>query len=194
MSPRNPSRRYKGNCDLDDPLHDCMTFLMLMWSSIILFKLMLIVDSLGHDVHVVNPEVVVAGLLVDMLVDLLALDALVFDCEVYVLIPTLYVANLLDDSILFFVANVAVHFDVFAIPYVDVLEQFLLFLRCLLVFDVIGHPNDVDVDATPDSIPVLEVDAANDVHPLSNVDHDAEADVTAQAVVRSGVDVVTGPL
>ena len=59
------------------------------------------VDSLGYDVHRVNPEVVVADLPVDVLVDLLALDVLFLDCEEDVLDATLDVANLLDDSIFF---------------------------------------------------------------------------------------------
>ena len=45
-----------------------------------------------------------------------------------------------------------------------------------------------------DSSPLLEVDATNDVHPLSNPDHDVGVDVDAQAVVHSEVDVVTSLL
>ena len=39
------------------------------------------------------------------------------------------------------------HSDVVATLQVDVLNEFLVFVRCLLVVDVIGHPNNADVDA-----------------------------------------------
>ena len=70
----------------------CTTFL-IDGSSITLFWLMLSV-SLGYEIHLVNPAVeIVADLLVDVSVDLLALDVLVFDCEVDVLDATLDVAD-----------------------------------------------------------------------------------------------------
>ena len=119
------------------------------------------VNFLDYDVHLVDPEMeIVADILVDGLVDLLALDVLSFGRKVDVL----DVIYLLDDSILLFVVDVVVQSDVVA-SLQDVLDELHL-LCCLLVDDVLRHPSDADVDANL-AIPLLEVDAANGAHPLS---------------------------
>ena len=105
ISPRNPNRKCRGK--------RCQFSCSFLQAD---------VDVLDYGVHLVNPEVdIVADLLVDVLVALLALDVLSFDYKVDVMDVT--------DLLLVFVVDVVVHIDVVA-NLQDVLDEF----PCFVVF------------------------------------------------------------